>query len=76
MNTIEELECWMQENNIKNTYTPNARYSTDEGEGLEVLNGIFIWYYIEKGNRSDIEHFKNESEAVRYIYNYLKNHER
>ena len=44
MNTIDELESWMDENDIKNTYTPNARYLTDEGVGLEILNGIFIWY--------------------------------
>ena len=71
INTIKELEDWMSENNIKNTYTPSARYVTDEGEGLEVVYGTFIWYYIEKGNRTDLHHFENESEAVKYIYNYL-----
>lgn len=76
MKTIEELEVWMLQNGIKNNYTPNHRYSTDEGEGLEILNGIFVWYYIEKGQRNNIKYFENESQAVEYIYNYLKSNER
>lgn len=72
MNTIKELEIWMSKNEIKNTYTPSARYVTDEGEGLEVLNGLFIWYYIGRGKRNNIQYFKSESEAVEYVYNYLR----
>lgn len=60
MKTIEELEYWMFKNGVRNTYTPNYRYSTDEGEGLEILNGILVWYYIEKGQRNNIKYFKNE----------------
>lgn len=72
MNTIEELEIWMSENKIKNTYTPSVRYLTDEGEGLELLNGIYVWYYIERGEKNNIQYFRSESEAVEYVYNYLK----
>ena len=49
MNTIVELENWMLKNNIKNTFTPNHRYLTDIGEGLEnlkkltQLKRLFIW---------------------------------
>ena len=72
MNTIVELENWLLKNNIKNTFTPNHRYLTDIGEGLENLNGFYVWYSIdEKGNRSDIQFFKSEREAVQFLFEYL-----
>ena len=72
MNTIKELENWMLENNIVNNYTPNNRYVTDEGEGLEEIDGLYIWYYIESGDRNNLEYFITEKEAVNYVYEYLK----
>jgi hypothetical protein len=69
--TIKELEIWMLENNIKNTYTTGFRYVTDEGSGLEEINGIYDWYHFERGNRTDISSFKSEEEAVQYVCNYL-----
>jgi len=76
MKSIVELESWMLINNITNTITPSSRFVTDEGEGLEIYNQAYIWYYIEKGIRYNIEFFKKEEEAVNYIYNYLKRNER
>ena len=72
MNTIVELENWLLKNNIKNTFTPNHRYLTDIREELENLNGFYVWYSIdEKGNRSDIQFFKSEREAVQFLFEYL-----
>lgn len=72
MYSIKELENWMLINNIKNTFTPNFRYTTDFGEGLDNLNGLYVWYSIdEKGNRTDIEFFSKEEKAVQYIQEYL-----
>lgn len=73
MKTIIELEDWMSKNEITNTFTPKFRYRTDEGLGLEKLNDKYVLYFIEKGNRQDIEFFNHEIDAVNYIYNYLKN---
>jgi len=72
MDTIKELEQWMSENNISNTFTPGARYRTDEGLGLEEIYGIYIWYFIERGERQDLRHFKSEKEAVNYVRHYLQ----
>jgi len=72
MKTIIKLEDWMFKNKITNTITPKFRYRTDEGLGLEKLNGKYIWYFIEKGVRQDIKFFEHEIDAVKYIYNYLK----
>ncbi|MFY7987701.1 MAG: hypothetical protein ACOVNP_02375 [Flavobacterium sp.] len=77
MNTIIELEEWMLNNNIKYTFTPKHRYLTDIGEGLENLNGLYVWYSIdEKGNRSDIQFFKSEKEAVQFVFEYLVKNEK
>lgn len=72
MNSIVELEEWMLKNNIKNTFTPNHRYLTDIGEGLENLNGLYIWYSIdEKRNRYDDKFFKSEKDAVEFVFEFL-----
>ena len=72
MNTIIELEEWMLNRNIKNTFTPKNRYLTDIGEGLENLNGLYVWYSIdEKGNRTDIQFFKSEKGAAQFVFEYL-----
>ena len=69
--SLAELENWMSENGIKNTYTPGNRYETDEGLGLEVIAGFFVIYHFERGERNDIKYFKNEEEATEFIYEYL-----
>ncbi len=69
--SLAELENWMSENGIKNTYTPGNRYETDEGLGLEVIAGFFVVYHFERGERNDIKYFKNEEEATEFIYEYL-----
>ena len=72
--TIKELEDWMYQNNIKNTFTPNFRYVTDIGEGLENLSGLYVWYCIdERGNRTDIKYFNSEKEAVLFLIDYIVN---
>lgn len=77
MNSIVELEEWMLKNNIKNTFTPNHRYLTDIGEGLENLNGLYVWYSIdEKGNRIDFEFFKSEEDAVKFVFEFLVKNEK
>lgn len=76
METIKELENWIEENNIKNTYTPNFRYVSDEGLGLEDLYGTYVWYFNERGIRSDLRIFKTEKETVEFVFEYLNKHER
>jgi hypothetical protein len=72
MNTIKEIENWMLSENINNTFTSSGRYVTDIGEGLENVYGLYIWYNNdEKGNRTDLEFFKNEKEAVQFLHEYL-----
>ena len=66
----------MAEKNIKNTYTPDFRYLTDEGSGLEEMSGMYVWYHFERGERNDIAYFKSEEEAVQYVYNFLIKHEK
>jgi hypothetical protein len=75
MDTINELEIWIINNNINNIYLPNNKrnkYVTDIGEGLEEIHGLYIYYFIdEKGNRYDDKYFKSEKEAVNFLFNYL-----
>jgi len=70
--SISELENWMSQNGIKNTFTPENRFATDEGLGLEIIDGLYIWYHFERGNRDDLKYFRTETEATEFIYNFLK----
>jgi len=69
--TVLELEHWMTENGIKNTFTPRHRYTSDEGLGLEELEGLYVWYFVERGQRQNIKYFRNEQEAVEFVLQYL-----
>ena len=41
------------------------------------VDSLYIWYSIdEKGNRSNIEFFKSEKDAVQFLFEYLINNER
>ena len=75
MNTINELKNWIEANKMNDIYLPNNqnnKYVTDIGEGLEDVHGLFIWFLVdEKGNRSDIEIFKSEKDAVQFAYQKL-----
>ena len=71
MFTFKELEEWMLQNNINNTFSPGSRYVTDEGFGFEEVYGLFIWYYNERGERNNLEYFKSEEEAVQFLHKYL-----
>ncbi len=70
--TILELENWMAENCIINTYTPGNRFVTDEGLGLERNGDLFVLYHSERGERHDQKYFKTENEAAEYLHNYLR----
>ena len=76
MNTIKELENWMLENNIKNTFTPSVRYVTDEDVGLEEVSGFYIWYFVERGERENLEYFKSEKEAAEFVKDYILKNKR
>ncbi len=80
MNTILKLENWMLNNDIKIIYLPNNKrnkFVTDIGEGLEDINGLYVWYYNDdRGNRTDIKIFNSEKDAVQYVFEYLMKNEK
>jgi hypothetical protein len=39
--------------------------------GLEEIDGVFIWYYFERGEKTIVEFFMSETDAVNYIYKFL-----
>ncbi len=73
LNTIKELDKWLSDNCIKNTFTPGNRYETDEGFGIEEYNGMFIWHHTERGQKENIEYFNTEKEIVDFAFEIIKN---
>jgi len=76
------MNIYELERKLKIANVPQSIYSIMKG-GLpnEVYcltseNGNWIVYYSERGNRSGLTVFKNESEACIYFYNKLKEYGR
>lgn len=70
--TIAELEKWM----IESCYNFNS-YSLkgnviDEGYGIEINEGNFVWYYTERGQKDILKRFQSENEMAAYAYNHIK----
>ena len=67
--TILELEKWMTKNGIKNTFTPGNRFESDEGLGLEIVSGLYVWYHSEGGQRDDLKYFCTEQKQPNIFMN-------
>lgn len=75
-NTIKELKDFLNENCYNNTSYNNTSYSIDgnvihEGFGLEKWGELFVWFYLERGKRENIDYFRTEEEAVKYAFNKI-----
>lgn len=72
MKTINELNAWMKENCIKFDNYSIGGNSILEGYGIEILvEGLYCWFYIERGNKNILEYFKSESDVVNFAYNFI-----
>ncbi|WP_395057913.1 hypothetical protein [Flavobacterium sp.] len=69
--TIKELKKYM----IDNCYNCDLYAVIDkqkhDGFGLEEWGELYVWYYVERGNRENINYFNAEEKAVEYIYDVL-----
>lgn len=67
-----ELEEWMQKNCFNfNSYSINGN-AIFEGYGIDKINGQFIWYYIERGEKENIKYFDTEKKLIEYAFNEIK----
>lgn len=70
--TITELEQWMKDHCYNfNSYSINGNHIY-EGLGIHRSDGIFTWYYTERGQKQDLESFNTEEEIVAYAFNQIK----
>ncbi len=68
-----ELEKWMKENCFNfNNYSINGNV-IHEGHGIDKPEGLFIWFYTERGKKNKLKEFQTEEEVVAYAYNIIKN---
>lgn len=73
--TQSELENWMKENCYNfNSYSINGN-AIFEGYGIDNIDGLFIWYYTERGQKNNLKYFKTESETIEYAFNQIKSDE-
>ncbi len=71
--TEAELANWMKANCYNfNGYAINGN-SIDEGCGIEISGGNYIWYYTERGQKNVLKYFLTEEEVIRYAYLQIKN---
>ncbi|WP_204346629.1 hypothetical protein [Psychroserpens algicola] len=54
-----------------NSYSINGN-TIYEGRGLENNGGLYQWYYTERGEKSILEYFATEKNAVQYALKAIK----
>ncbi|WFB65358.1 hypothetical protein PZ892_09070 [Sphingobacterium sp. WM] len=70
--TIIELEEWMKEKCFNfDSYSINGS-SIYEGFGIDKSDGLYVWFYTERGQKDNLKYFKTESEIVEYAFNQIK----
>ena len=70
--TILKLETWMKENCYNfSSYSINGN-SIYEGNGIEQSDGLFTWYYTERGEKKILRSFHSEKEIVEFAYNEVR----
>lgn len=70
LTSIAALDTWMTENCYNNSYGIGSRFIT-MGYGLEKMASQFAWYYLERGQRQDLQYFKTEQEAVAFAFEQI-----
>lgn len=67
-----QLEQWLKENCYSmNSYSINGNFIY-EGYGLENNDGLYQWYYTERGEKKVLEYFATENDAVQYALKTIK----
>ena len=75
INTVIKLEKWLKRNCYPmNDYSINGNFIY-EGFGLEKSEGVFQWFYTERGDKQIIKYFSSEKEAVIYALKKIKTDE-
>ena len=70
--TEEELQDWMKENCYNfNDYSIKGNFIY-EGFGIDRIDGLFVWYFTERGKRDNLQYFRSEEEVVKHAYNQIK----
>lgn len=70
--TRYELEKWMTENCYGfQDYSINGN-SIYEGFGIEQVNGIFNWFFTERGQKNIKKVFNNEQDIIEFAFNHIK----
>ena len=69
--TIKEFDEWMAANCYNDSYGIGNR-NIHEGYGLYTLDGLYVWYYTERGKRDNLKYFTTEQEAVAYALCQMK----
>lgn len=75
MNTIDELEAYLEKNCYSFLELSIGNHRAPEGIVIEECNGKFIYAYSERGNKSLINSFDTEKELVQYALTELKKDE-
>lgn len=75
VNTIEELESYLEENAYSFSQLSIGKHFAPEGVVIEKRNGNFNFSHSERGRKSVIKSFETECELVQYTLSVLKKNE-
>ena len=69
--SISELVEWMKSIEVGQTSYPFQGEMIHEEMGIQKWGSLYIWYYIERGERKNLDYFQTEEEIVEFAYNHV-----
>ncbi len=71
MKTLEELKNYLVTNCYNTSHYSILNEIITEGFGVIVSGNLYIWYYIENNNRTNLEYFESEEKIVEFAYEII-----
>lgn len=71
--SFKELELFMKQNCYNTDIYGIGKSPSLDGFGIEKLGALFVWFYIERGNRENLNYFGTEYEATKFVYEVIIN---
>ena len=71
LKTLKDLDDFMKTNCYNlDIYSINKQPKYD-GFGIEKWGELFVWFYVERGERENLNYFSTEQEATKFVYGII-----
>jgi hypothetical protein len=71
LKTLKDLDDFMKINCYNLDIYSVGEQPKYDGFGIEKWGELFVWFYVERGERENLNYFASEQEAVIFVYNII-----